>query len=133
MTPPTKKIWQAESQPDGVCAGHASFERLIFSGMESLSEQIKVLAEAIRAQNKENSDALAKVLNNQSDRRELCGQQTARIVGLESKVAAERAETLDARKEVWAAINKLKFYVYTGVGIIIAINAIAVLMVKMGH
>jgi len=101
--------------------------------MESLSEQIKVLAEAIRAQNKENSDALAKVLNNQSDRRELCGQQTARIVGLESKVAAERAETLDARKEIWAAINKLKFYVYTGVGIIIAINAIAVLMVKMGH
>ena len=128
MTPPRRTN---QNNPDGVCAGHASFERMIENMMQGLSSQVTKLAEAVQAQSRENAEALAKVLANQSDRREMCGQQKARIASLESKVTAERAETLDARKEIWTAVNNLKFYVFIGIGLVLAMQT--ALMVWLKH
>ena len=115
---------------DGTCPGHASFERMIESMFERLGDRMAEMARMMAEQNKANAEAVAKILENQSDRREICGRQNARLEALEAKVAAERSETLEARKEIWSAINKLRFYVFMGIGIVVALQALLVLVIK---
>jgi len=115
---------------EGTCPGHASFERMIESMFERLGDRMAEMARMMAEQNKTNAEAVAKILENQSDRREICGRQNARLEALEAKVAAERSETLEARKEIWSAINKLSFYVFMGIGIVVALQALLVLVIK---
>lgn len=114
----------------GTCPGHASFERMIESMFERLGDRMAEMAGMMAEQNKANAEAVAKILENQSDRREICGRQNARLEALEAKVAAERSETLEARKEIWSAINNLRFYVFMGIGIVVALQALLVLVIK---
>lgn len=115
---------------EGTCPGHASFERMIESMFERLGDRMAEMARMMAEQNKANAEAVAKILENQSNRREICGRQNARLEALEAKVAAERSETLEARKEIWSAINKLRFYVFMGIGIVVALQALLVLVIK---
>ena len=115
---------------EGTCPGHASFERMIESMFERLGYRMAEMAGMMAEQNKANAEAVAKILENQSDRREICGRQNARLEALEAKVAAERSETLEARKEIWSAINKLRFYVFMGIGIVVALQALLVLVIR---
>lgn len=115
---------------EGTCPGHASFERMIESMFERLGDRMAEMARMMAEQNKTNTEAVAKILENQSDRREICGRQNAHLEALEAKVAAERSETLEARKEIWSAINKLRFYVFMGIGIVVALQALLVLVIK---
>lgn len=115
---------------DGVCAGHAAFERMIGNMMENLGDQMEQMIEVVKEQSKANADALAKLLEAQSARRELCGQQNARIDAIEKSRASERSEMLEAHKEIWSTINKIKGIVFTGVGIIVTLNALLVLVIK---
>ena len=115
---------------EGTCPGHASFERMIESMFERLGDRMAEMARMMAEQNKTNAEAVAKILENQSDRREICGRQNARLEALEAKVAAERSETLEARKEIWSAINMLRFYVFMGIGIVVALQALLVLVIK---
>lgn len=128
MTPP-RTIRQ--EPVDGVCASHASFERMIERALEGLGDQIGKLAEAVTAQSRANGDALSKVLANQADRRELCGQQNARIDNLEKRADTRDEASEDTHKEMWSAINKLRYYVYVAVGIGLVFNAAGGVMFKM--
>lgn len=97
-----------QEQPDGVCASHASFERMIERALAGLGDQITKLAEAVTAQSKANGDSLAKVLSNQADRRELCGQQNARIDNLEKRADTRDKASDDQHADLWDAVNKLR-------------------------
>lgn len=131
MTPP-RTLHQ--DPLDGVCASHAAFERMIERWVEGLGEQIGKLAEAVTAQSRANGEALEKVLANQADRRELCGQQNARLDNLEKLQVSQQVDNSGEHKEVWSAINKLRLYVYMGIGIVVAINALLAVYVKTsGH
>ena len=122
MTPP-RKTWSTEDQqPQEACASHASFERMIERALEGIDQQIAKLTDALADQSRKNAEAIGKILQNQSERREICGSQTAKIEALEKRVSEERAETLEDRKEIWAAIKKQSAIIYTGVGIAVAAN-----------
>lgn len=111
-TPPPHQIifQQPASPPPGAqCSSHAMFERFLQQSMESLGDRLAQLAEALTSQSKSNGEAIAKVLANQADRRELCGQQNARLDNLES-----------SDKDQWKAIDDLRKYVWIGVGIMVA-------------
>ena len=98
--------------------------------MENLGDQMEQMIEVVKEQSKANADALAKLLEAQSARRELCGQQNARLDAIEKSRVSGRAEMLEAHKEIWSTINKIKVIVFTGVGIIVTINALLVLVIK---
>lgn len=131
MTPPRSSHTLNQDTPaDGVCAGHASFERMIGNMMENLGDQMERMIEVVKEQSKANADALAKLLEAQSARREICGQQNARLDAIEKSRVSERSEMIEAHKEIWSTINKIKVIVFTGVGIIVTLNALLVLVIK---
>lgn len=115
MTPP--RTLRQETPDAGVCASHDIMVKMFERAMEGLSQQIEKLAEAVTAQSRSNGDALSKVLSNQADRRELCGQQNARLDNLEKRADARDEASETVHKEMWSAINKLRYYVYMAVGI----------------
>lgn len=129
MTPP--RTLRQEQTDGGVCASHASFERMIERWMEGLGDQITKLAEAVTAQSRANGEALSKVLANQADRRELCGQQNARIDNLEKRADARDDTSEDAHKQLWSAINRLRYYVYVAVGVGLVGHALGGVLFKM--
>ena len=131
MAPPySSRTLNQDTPADGVCAGHAAFERMIGNMMENLGDQMEQMIEVVKEQSKANADALAKLLEAQSARRELCGQQNARLDAIEKSRTSERSEMLEAHKEIWSTINKIKVIVFTGVGIIVTLNALLVLVIK---
>ena len=131
VTPPrSSRTLNQDTPADGVCAGHAAFERMIGNMMENLGDQMEQMIEVVKEQSKANADALARLLEAQSARRELCGQQNARLDAIEKSRVSERSEMIEAHKEIWSAINKLRFYVFIGVGVVVALNALLVLVVK---
>lgn len=131
MTPPrSSRTLNQDTPADGVCAGHAAFERMIGNMMKNLGDQMEQMIEVVKEQSKANADALARLLEAQSARRELCGQQNARLDAIEKSRASERSEMLEEHKEIWSTINKIKVIVFTGVGIIVTLNALLVLVIK---
>lgn len=128
MAPP-RTLHQAEL--DGVCSSHLMFERMIQQAMEGLGGQIERLADAVTEQNKANNELLAQLLKDQAGRRELCGQQNARLDSLERNAAADKQDNAESHRELWSATNKLRFYVFVGVGLVVAINAVLGLYIKL--
>jgi len=106
---PQQHVILHQQPPGGQCSSHEMFERFLRQSMESLGNRLAELAEALTSQSKANGEAIHKVLANQADRRELCGQQNARLDNLES-----------SDKDQWTAINDLRKYVWVGVGIMVA-------------
>lgn len=129
-SPSSKLLWQNEERPENTCPSHVAFERMIERALDGIEQQIEKLTVAMAAQSKQNAEAIAKILENQSDRREVCGTQSAKIEAIDKRVTAERAETLEARKEIWAAINRQRAIVYVGMGILAALQFVATLISK---
>lgn len=112
--PPQHFIYQqAPSTPGGQCSTHATFEKLIENGLTNLGDRLQQLAEALTSQSAANGKAIGQVLENQADRRELCGRQNARLDGLEKSDGDQ-----------WTAITELRKYMWIGVGIVIAAQVI---------
>lgn len=107
-TPP-HIIYQQAPPPGGQCATHATFEKLIENGLENLGDRLQQLAEALTSQSRANGDAIRQVLENQADRRELCGKQNARLNTLE-----------ESDRDQWLAINEVRKYIWIGFGIMVA-------------
>lgn len=110
---PTQRIILQQQPPGGQCSSHEMFERFLQQSMESLGNRLADLAEALTSQSKANGEAINKVLANQADSRELCGQQGARLDNLEV-----------SDKDQWRAINDLRKYVWIGVGIMVAAQVV---------
>ena len=91
------------------CDAHVFFERFLAESMKNLGDKLATLAEAVTAQSKANGEAIAKVLEGQADRRELCGRQGARIDNLEQ-----------SDEEQWKAINETRKAVWMGRGAMLA-------------
>lgn len=109
--PPQQIVYQ--QVPPGQCATHATFEKLIENGLANLGDRLQQLAEALTSQSAANGKAIGQVLENQADRRELCGRQNARLDGLEKSDVDQ-----------WTAITELRKYMWIGVGIVIAAQVI---------
>ena len=109
--PPQQLIYQ--QVPPSQCATHATFEKLIENGLANLGDRLQQLAEALTSQSAANGKAIGQVLENQADRRELCGRQNARLDGLEKSDVDQ-----------WTAITELRKYMWIGVGIVIAAQVI---------
>lgn len=104
----TPRTLRQDDPAGGVCASHDMMVRMFERAMEGLGNQITKLAEAVTAQSKANGDSLEKVLSNQADRRELCGQQNARIDNLEKRADARDRASDDQHADLWVAVNELR-------------------------
>ena len=112
-TPPQQIVYQ---QVPGQCATHSTFEKLIENGLANLGDRLQQLAEALTSQSRANGDAIKQVLENQADRRELCGKQNARIDGLEKSDGEQWDAITDLRKDGAAQWK----YIWIGFGVILA-------------
>jgi hypothetical protein len=105
------------------CAFHdQSMEQLRLAVLD-LREQMHQAVASVAAQSRANGEMLARLADSQTARRELCARQEARLSALERAGSlhreahmAEREEYLDERAQLWAAVNKLRFHVYVGLG-----------------
>jgi predicted amino acid dehydrogenase len=96
------------------------FERFLENGMKHLSEKLSELTVALTAQSQANGEAIAKVLEGQADRRELCGKRGAEI------------ETLQySDEEQWKAITDLRRLVWMGAGGLTVVNTLLILAAKL--
>lgn len=111
--PPQQIIYQQVPPTSGQCSTHATFEKLIENGLANLGDRLQQLAEALTSQSAANGKAIGQVLENQADRRELCGRQNARLDGLEKSDADQ-----------WIAITEIRKYMWIGVGIVLAAQVV---------
>ena len=93
---------------EGKCQSHSMFERMLTSSIDNLAEKFSQWAEEQGKQSAANGVALQKVLDNQADRRELCGKQGSRIDALVS-----------SDTDQWEAINYTRKMVNIGIGLVL--------------
>ncbi len=122
------------SQP---CAFHEQSMDQLSEGMFDLREQLRQGMAAVAAQSRANGEALMRLAESQSSRRELCARQEARLTAVERASsqhgkahAAEREEYLDERADLWAAVNTLRFHVYVGLGAGLVLQILAPLVLR---
>ncbi|GAB6125025.1 hypothetical protein [Humidesulfovibrio idahonensis] len=105
------------------CAFHDQSMEQVRSTLVDIREQMREGLAALKEQADLFRDTIAKVVDAQSARRELCAKQDQRLVSLEQAQtqhreahAIEREEYLQDRADSWSAVNKLRFHVYMGLG-----------------
>jgi hypothetical protein len=106
------------------CGFHDQFMEQIRDALLGLKDQMRVGIEAVAVQSKANGEALERLAESQSARRELCARQAERLVTLERGAdqhraahAQSREEHLAERADLWSAVNTLRFHVYVGLGV----------------
>ena len=104
------------------CDAHVFFEKFLAESMKNLGDKLADLADAVTAQSKSNGEAIAKVLEGQAGRRELCGRQGARIENLEQ-----------SDNEQWTAINEMRKAVWTGRGAMVACASFGGIIVALAQ
>lgn len=109
------------------CSSHAMFEKMMQESIENLADRIGDGIKLLTEQSKANGEALAQVLAGQADRRAMCATQDGRINACEA--ANERCQK--DRDALWDATNKLRYYVYAGVGISLVVNGFGLVLFKM--
>lgn len=87
------------------CAAHEMFEQMIQLKLDNLCKTIGDGIACLTKQAAENSRALQRVLENQAERRELCGKQCARLDALEESEEQQWQAITDLRKTVWMALG----------------------------
>lgn len=91
--------------PEHQCSSHQMFEKMLMTAIDNLAEKfsegIKIMTSASSA----NGADLKKVLENQGERRELCGKQGARIASLEVSDRDQWKAIDDTRKKVWIGMG----------------------------
>lgn len=119
------------------CAFHEQFLEQIRDALVSLKEQMRLGIEAVAAQSRANGETLVRIAESQTARRELCARQEERLSGLErlhsehrAEHASGRDEYLAERADLWAAVNKLRFHVYVGLGVGLVLQVLAPLVLR---
>lgn len=120
------------------CAPHDQNMEQLRAAVSSLREQMRVGINAVAAQSRANGRTLSRIAEAQTSRRELCARQEARLTSMERGVdqhrdahAAEREEHLAERADLWAAVNKLRFHVYVGLGVGLVLQTLVPLALRL--
>ena len=113
---------QSTGHGSSQCDAHVFFEKFLAESMKNLGDKLATLAEAVTAQSKANGEAIAKVLEGQANRRELCGRQGARIDNLEQ-----------SDEEQWTAINEMRKAVWMGRGAMVACASFGGIIVALSQ
>jgi hypothetical protein len=105
--------------------------------LQDMREQLRQGMDAVAAQSRANGEALLRLAESQTARRELCARQEARLTAQEreggrhrKEHASEREEYLAERADIWAAVNKLRFHVYVGLGAGLVLQILAPLVLR---
>jgi hypothetical protein len=120
------------------CAFHdQSMEQLRIAVLD-LKDQMRQAIDGVAAQSRANGDTLVRIAESQVARRELCARQEERLGALErggeqhrEAHMAEREEYLTERADLWAAVNKLRFHVYVGLGVGLVLQILAPLALRL--
>ncbi len=120
------------------CAFHdQSMEQLRIAVLD-LKDQMRQAIDGVAAQSRANGDTLVRIAESQVARRELCARQEERLGTLErggeqhrAAHMAEREEYLAERADLWAAVNKLRFHVYVGLGVGLVLQILAPLALRL--
>lgn len=107
----------------GPCAFHDQSMETLRSTLLDIKEQMREGLAALKQQADVFSQTIAKIAESQSARQALCSRQDQRLHTVEltqvqhrEAHATERDEYLKERADTWTAINKLRFYVFIGLG-----------------
>jgi len=95
------------------CSAHAAFEKMLQQSIDNLAKNICDGVAALNAQSAANGASIDRVLENQADRRELCGKQGARINSAEEDI-----------RNLWKSTSGLRRFVYMAVGGLIVLQVI---------
>lgn len=120
------------------CAFHdQSMEQLRVAVLD-LKDQMRQGIESVAAQSRANGETLVRIADSQVVRRELCARQEERLSTMERGAdlhreshMAEREEYLAERADLWAAVNKLRFHVYVGLGAALVLQILAPLALRL--
>jgi hypothetical protein len=120
------------SEPGRPCAFHDQSMEQLRTAVLDLKEQMRLAIEGVAVQSRANGETLVRIADSQVARRELCARQEERLGALErgggqhrEAHMAEREEYLAERADIWAAVNKLRFHVYVGLGVGLVLQALA--------
>ena len=120
------------------CAFHDQSMELLRTAVLDLKDQMRQAIEAVAAQSRANGETLVRIADSQVVRRELCARQEERLSTMERGAdlhreshMAEREEYLTERADLWAAVNKLRFHVYVGLGAALVLQILAPLVFRL--
>ncbi len=102
------------------CSSHRLFEKMMQQSLENLAGKITEGIRVFSEQSASNGEMLQKVLENQSERRALCGKQSGRIDAHEFRLDShgDKIRTLDNE------LKETNKNLYIGVGLVIAVQTI---------
>jgi hypothetical protein len=120
------------------CAFHDQSMEQLRAAVLDLKDQMREGIACVAAQSRANGETLVRIADSQVARRELCARQEARLSTVErgadlhrSAHAAEREEYLAERADLWAAVNKLRFHVYVGLGVGLVLQTLVPLAFRL--
>lgn len=93
--------------PEHQCSSHSMFEKMMMTAIQTLADKISEGIHVMTSAATSNGQDLKQVLENQADRRELCGKQGARITSLEVSDRDQWKAIDDTRKKVWLGMGLL--------------------------
>ena len=119
------------------CAFHDQSMDQLRTTLLDIKEQMRDGIAALKDQANAFTQTISRIMSAQADRQALCAKQDQRLVALEQNQAQhrdahakEREEYLAERAEQWAAINKLRFHVYVGLGIGLVLQLLAPFLIR---
>lgn len=120
------------------CPFHDQSMEQLRAAVLDLKDQMRQAIGGVAEQSRANGEALSRLSESQSARRELCARQGTRLGALEQggvrhreAHAAQREEYLAERADLWAAVNKLRFHVYVGLGAGLVLQILAPLALRL--
>ena len=90
------------------CQSHKIFEQMMHQSIDNLAEKLTEGIRVFSEQSANNGNMLQKVLENQADRREMCGKQTMKLEQCEHDIEELKNDNAALRKEnskMWRSIN----------------------------
>ncbi|OIO06155.1 MAG: hypothetical protein AUJ49_00195 [Desulfovibrionaceae bacterium CG1_02_65_16] len=123
---------------DQPCVLHEQSMEQLRLAVADLKEQLREAIGVVAAQSRANGRTLARIAESQTARRELCARQEARLTTVERGAdvhraahGADRDEYLVERADIWAAVNKLRFHVYVGLGVGLVLQTLVPLALRL--
>jgi len=120
------------------CAFHDQSMDQLRDAVLDLKDQLRQGIASVAAQSRANGETLVRIADSQVARRELCARQETRLTTVERGAdlhrdahTAEREEYLAERADLWAAVNKLRFHVYVGLGVGLVLQTLVPLAFRL--
>ncbi|GAB6127102.1 hypothetical protein [Humidesulfovibrio idahonensis] len=120
------------------CAFHDQSMEQLRDAVLDLKDQLRQGIASVAAQSRANGETLVRIADSQVARRELCARQETRLTTVERGAdlhrdahTAEREEYLAERADLWAAVNKLRFHVYVGLGVGLVLQTLVPLAFRL--